>query len=136
MYKLKKTTFTTQQLSIKTNNIKPGNFKLNPSITRRTGKIRDKVFFTSLTLAIKNTEEHPFPVDVFVDFRGIFEFSEYDTELDVQDFLKLEAVKIMFPYLRSIVSNLSTTAMLPPIILPVTDVTKLFKDQTDNVYIN
>lgn len=52
------------------------------------------------------------------------------------EFLKIEAVNIMFPYLRSITTNLTTTAMMPPIVLPIVDVKKLFKDDSDSVYIN
>ena len=136
MYKLIKTTFTTNQLSIKKLNVKPGNFKLSPGLQRKTGKIKENVYYTALILNIKNTEEHPFPVDMYVDFRGIFEFKDIDNEESVFEFLKLQAVHVMFPYLRSIVTSLSVTAMMPPIVLPVVDVTRLFKDNKNDIFIN
>lgn len=136
MYKLSRFSFTTDKLEIKNNHLKPGDFKLNPSITRKTGKINDKTFFTALVLSIKSDDDKRFPIDVFVDFRGIFEFSEFDDEESVMTFLKTEAVQIMFPYLRTIVSNLTTSAMLPPIILPIADISKMFKDDKEAVYIS
>lgn len=136
MFKLVKTTFTTNELSIKKNNIKPGNFKLTPMLTRKVGKIKENVYFTALILIIKNDAEHPFPVDISVDFRGIFQFTDIDNEADIQAFLKLEAVKIMYPYLRTMITSLTTTAMMPPIVLPVIDINNLFRDNQDNIYIN
>ncbi len=136
MYKLKKSAFKTEKLEIISNNIKPGNFKLLPKITRKTGKINDKVFFTTLVLDLKSSPENPFPVNMYIDFRGIFEFESYDTEKDVDEFLKKEAVRIMFPYLRTIVTNLTTAGMFPPIILPIVDIDRIFPDNTDSIHIN
>lgn len=136
MYKLKRTSFSTDKLELIRNNIKPGNFVLYPKLSRRTGKIKDKVFFTSLVLDVKSTDEKPFPVNLFVAFKAIFEFSESDNELEIDNFLKTDAVQIMYPYLRSIVTNLTSTAMMPPIILPIVDVSKIFKDNDDSILIN
>ena len=136
MYKLIKTSFTTKELEIKNNNIKPGKFNLKPQITRKTGKVNKNVFYTSLILKIESTEEYPFPVDIFVDFRGFFKFENIDNEENITEFLKFQAVDIMYPYLRSIVTNLTTTAMLPPIILPIIDTSKLFNNDRESAYIN
>lgn len=136
MYKLKNIAFKTEKLEISSNNIKPGNFKLIPKITRRTGKINDKLFFTNLVLELTSSEEVPFPVNMFIDFRGIFEMESYDHISEIDEFLKGEAVKIMFPYLRTMVTNLSTAGLFPPIVLPHVDVDKLFKPNTDSIHIN
>ncbi len=136
MYKLVRTTFVTEKLEFKNNHLKPGNFKLKPTLSRRTGKINQNLFFTTLILSVKNSELYPFPVDLFVEFRGIFEFKDIENESEIMEFLKIEAVNIMFPYLRSITTNLTTTALMPPIVLPIVDAKKLFKNDTDSVYIN
>lgn len=136
MYKLVKTSFTTKKLEIKTNNLNPGNFKLKPQITRKTGKIKDKVYYTTLILSVKSTKENPFPVDINIDFRGIFQFENIESEENITEFLKIEAVSIMYPYLRTIVTNLTTTAMMRPIILPIVDVSTLFNDNRGSTYIN
>lgn len=136
MYKLIKTSFTTKELKIKNNNIKPGKFKLNPQITRKTGKIKQNIYYTALILKVKSTETSQFPVDLYVDFRGLFEFENIENEENITEFLKFQAVDIMYPYLRSIITNLTTTAMLPPIILPIIDTSKLFNNDRKTTYIN
>jgi preprotein translocase subunit SecB len=136
MYHIVKTSFQTDALEIKNNHLRGKNFKLQPKISRKTGKIRENVFFTGLTLEVKSTDEQPFPIDVFIDFKGIFQFKADDNHDDILNFLKTEAVQIMFPYLRNILTSLTTTAMLPPIILPIIDVTKLFPDNRETAYVN
>ncbi|MGE4571937.1 MAG: protein-export chaperone SecB [Candidatus Izemoplasmatales bacterium] len=136
MYQVVKTTFATDRLEIKNNHIQGKNFKLQPKISRKTGKVRDNVYFTALILEVTSTSEQPFPIDMFIDFRGIFEFKAGDDENEILNFLKNEAVQMMFPYLRTTMTNLTTTAMLPPIILPIIDVAKLFPDNRETAYVN
>ncbi|QLY39882.1 hypothetical protein HF295_03005 [Hujiaoplasma nucleasis] len=136
MYQVIKTTFATDRLEIKNNHIQGKNFKLQPKISRKTGKVRDNVYFTALILEVTSTTEQPFPIDMFIDFRGIFEFKAGDDENEILNFLKNEAVQMMFPYLRTTMTNLTTTAMLPPIILPIIDVAKLFPDNRETAYVN
>jgi preprotein translocase subunit SecB len=136
MYHIVKTSFQTDALEIKNNHLRGKNFKLQPKISRKTGKIRENVFFTGLSLEVKSTDEQPFPINVFIDFKGIFQFKPEDSHEEILNFLKTEAVQIMFPYLRNILTSLATTAMLPPIILPIIDVNKLFPDNRETAYVN
>ena len=76
MYKLAKTSFLVNELKISKNNLTPGNYQLKPYITRQIGKLKDGVYFTKLLLSIENSTDSPFPVNVTVDFRGIFEFKD------------------------------------------------------------
>jgi preprotein translocase subunit SecB len=136
MYKLAKTSFIVHELKITKNNLKPGNYELKPYITRQIGKLKEGVYFTKLYLSIENTELQPFPVNITVDFRGIFEFKDIIDESRVFDFLKIQAVQIMYPYLNSTVTNLSINAMMPPIVLPIIDAANLFKNNEETTYIN
>jgi len=136
MYKILKTSFVTDRLELKNNHIKGRNFKLKPKITRKTGKIKDDVFFCNLILEVTSSEQEPFPINLLIDFKGIFQFNPGDNESEIDEFLKTEAVQLLFPYLRSTVTNLTTTAMLPPIILPIVDINKLFPDNRETIYVN
>ena len=136
MYKLAKTSFIVHELKITKNNLKPGNYELKPYITRQIGKLKEGVYFTKLYLSIENTSVQPFPVNITVDFRGIFEFKDIIDESRVFDFLKIQAVQIMYPYLNSTVTNLSINAMMPPIVLPIIDAANLFKNNEETTYIN
>ncbi len=130
MYKIARTTFATDELSIKNNKIQMGNFKLIPNLKREIGKIKDMVYFCRLVLDVKDTPENRFPVDVHIVFVGIFEFKEMSSENEVYSFLKKDAVHSMYPYLRSMLTSLSVTALLPPILLPIVDDTKIFPEET------
>ena len=136
MYKLTKTSFIIHELRITKNNLAPGNYQLKPYITRQIGKLKESVYFTKLFLSIENTPDQPFPVNITVDFRGIFEFKDIIDETRVFDFLKIQAVQIMYPYLNSTVTNLSINAMMPPIVLPIIEAANLFKNNEETTYIN
>lgn len=137
MFKLVKSAFLTERLDIKNNHLKPAKFQLKPILRRSTGKINETTFFTTLTLAIESTEANPFPVDLHVDFKGIFEFKDIENEGEITSYLQTKAVELMYPYLRSMVSGLTVTAMLPPIILPIINIVEVFKKANqETAYIN
>ena len=89
-----------------------------------------------LVLSMKNEKDNPFPIDLHIEFRATFEFHDIEDETNVMNFLKLQAVHIMYPYLRTITTNLTVTAMMNPIIWPVVDVSKLFVEGNETSLIN
>lgn len=136
MYKLIKTTFTTNEIVFTQNFIDEGQFKFIPKLTRKIGKINDNNFYTDLILKINHTDENPFPVNIKISFRAIFEFNDIDNQKEVEIFLKIQAVHIMYPYLRSMLTNLTNTAMMPPLILPIIDASQIFKNGDNDIRIN
>lgn len=120
----------TNQLSIKNNNLPDGAFECHPAFTRQTGWVDEKTAYTQLTVEVKNSEEHPFPVDIYVDVVGVFEITGLPKD-QVDHFLKEQAVQVVFPYIRSMISSAMSTAMMPPLILPIIDVRKLFQDDIE-----
>jgi len=136
MYKLIKTTFTTNEIVFTQNFIDEGQFQFIPKLTRKIGKINDNNFYTDLILKINNTDENPFPVNIKISFRAIFEFNDIDDQKEVELFLKIQAVHIMYPYLRSMLTNLTNTAMMPPLILPIIDASQIFKNGDNDIRIN
>jgi len=122
--------FQTNEVSIKNNFLPEGNFTVNPKFTRKVGFVDRETAFTELLLEIINTEENPFPVDIRVSITGFFKNNSLPPEQE-DDFLKINAVHILFPYLRSIVSTITTASMFPPIILPIIDVKTLFPDDQE-----
>ncbi len=125
--KIKHVSITTDKLSIANNHIKKGNYKLNPLMNRSTGRIDDNRYFTQINLKIDGASEQNFPVNLEVSMRATFTFDNLDPLDDTNAFLKTEGVNILFPYLRAAVTNLSTAAMMPPIILPIMNAAALFK---------
>ena len=48
----------------------------------------------------------------------------------MDNFLNIQAVQIMFPYIRTMVTSLTSAALMQPLILPFVDVRQLFQEQT------
>lgn len=120
-----------QKLELINKNVS-GTYQLNHHITRNTGKLSDNVFFTELIFLVKDTLDVTYPLNITISLRGIFEFDTKQDEVDVIDFLKKDAVHILYPYLRSTVTNLTTAAMLPPLFIPFVDAYHIFKEDMTN----
>lgn len=118
----------TNEISIRNNQLPPGEFKFNPTFTRNISRIDETHAATELRMDAVNTEDNPFPVDITVSISGVFDISALE-EKDVEFFLKYQAVQILFPYVRNAVSSLTSTALMPPIILPVINAQQLFPEQ-------
>ena len=116
------------EISIKNNNLPAGNFNIEPVVKRNIGELDENHMVVELVAEIVNTEEHPFPVDIRVSIAGKFETGKIPKE-EVDHFLKIQAVQILFFFFWSMVTNITTNAMLPPIVLPVVDVRTLFDDE-------
>lgn len=131
MFNLKNVEVITENLEIKNNHLPQGEFKLNPKVSRDTGKIDNNKYFTMLTLKIENTENDKFPIDLIVGIKAIFTLDNVEEEdnKDIENFLKLQGVHILYPYLRSTVSSLTSISMLPPIVLPIVNAMNLFKEE-------
>lgn len=103
-------------------------FTIDPQIHRRIETVDKTKSAVTYVLEIKNTPEHPFPVDIVVSITGVFDISKLKTE-DVDYFLKVQTCQILFPQIRTIVATLTSSALMHPILLPVIDAKKLFQDE-------
>lgn len=127
MIKVKSVNFWTDKIEF-VNNHQSGNFQLFPKMERRLKKESDFVHVIGLTLKIESNSEKPFPINLIVEFNGRFTFDESSTEMEIIPYMEKQAVSVMYPYLRSLVTNLSVDAMINPIILPIIDATQIFPD--------
>lgn len=115
------------EVSIKNNRLQDGEFTINPVFSRKIQMLLDHIGAMELTVKIENSADTPFPVDIWVSVTGIFNLSQLPPEQH-EKFLKITAVQIVFPYIRTIVSNMTVNALMPPIVLPVIDVRNLFPE--------
>ena len=53
----------------------------------------------------------------------------YEPESERDAYIKEEALRILFPYLRTMVTNMTAGALMPPLVLPITDLSKTFGDK-------
>ncbi len=64
-------------------------------------------------------------LSIFVNCIGIFSIQNQPN----QDLIHKNAIAIMFPYVRSYVSTISTQPGMMPIVIPAINITALFSDQ-------
>lgn len=118
----------TNEISLIHHDISGESFTVDPQIHRKIDVVDDFRTAVTFILEIKNTEEHPFPLDITVSLTGIFDVSKLAKE-NIDDFLKVQTCQILFPQIRSIVANLTSSALMQPILLPIVDARKLFVEE-------
>jgi len=112
---------TTKRLEF-INRAKEGiNYELKPKVTKKIIVSDNSIyelhmFFRVTSDIVDNTA----PFEMNLEIAGLFELVDGETK-DIDSFMNNNAVSIIFPYLRSIISNVMSSMMLPPIILPIVD---------------
>ena len=71
-----------------------------------------------------DAEEHDYPFEMEVVIKGYF--SVKNIQNDIKKF-ETNAVAIMYPYLRAIVSTYTANANVAPVLLPVMNINKYFR---------
>lgn len=112
-----------KKLNIANNNLK-GNFKMNPIYTKLIEKVEDNVYELTLNFSVLNSKDNPFPIDFNASVVGTFTFDSNSDEVKVERFMNLPAVQIIFPHLRAVVSSVTASSYMQPLLLPLSDVTK------------
>lgn len=112
-----------EQLSFKLNRVRlePNQrLDIKPQFSRQVRKSNDnpKLMFVNLKVAVLTNENEPKPFDIEVSLVGIYELSEVPNQQQERDFV-IEATSMLYPYLRSAVTNLTAQAYIQPLNLPV-----------------
>ena len=131
MIKVMKMLLITDKVELSNNHLPVGKFKVDHVIRRDIGRINEKAYFTQLTLEIKDKPDYKYPINMHVSIKGIFEFDEASNTEEINQFLKYQGVNLIYPYLRSMVTNLTINAMMAPIILPIVDAMQMFKEESN-----
>jgi preprotein translocase subunit SecB len=113
---------TAEELSFKLNRVKlapQDKLDIKPQFSRQVRKVNgnDKLNFIALSVKIASTDEEPKPFNLDVTLVGIYEI-EVDNPQEERDFV-VQATKELYPYLRSAVTNLTASAYISPLNLPV-----------------
>lgn len=114
---------TGEELSFKINRVRinsDGKLDIKPQFSRQVRKVNgnDKLNFIALSVKIESTEDEPKPFDIHATVVGIFEVQDIKSDAEEREFV-IEATKSVYPYLRQAVSNLTATAGIAPLFLPV-----------------
>lgn len=109
------------------NKAKPNvEYKLSPRFGKGLCRLSNTIHELHLAFSLHDDEGNLSPYDIDLEIVGKFEITDCD-EKEILDFMNLNAVSILFPYLRSILSSLMSSMMISPIILPIVDAMELFK---------
>ena len=112
-----------EQLSFKLNRVRlePNQrLDIKPQFSRQVRKSNEnpKMMFVNLKVAVLTNENEPKPFDIEVSIVGIYELAEVADARQERDFV-IEATSMLYPYLRSMVTNLTAQAYIQPLKLPV-----------------
>lgn len=100
-------------------------YELNPKFGKGLIKIDDSTYELHLAFSLHNDGKKISPYDIELEILGIFQLIN-GTEEEKYNFMNSNAISILFPYLRTIISTTMSSMMLSPIILPVVDARNLF----------
>ena len=115
---------TTEELSYKLNRVQIApnqRLDIKPQFARQVRKPNDnhKLIFISLAVKIESSEKEPKPFDLNVNLVGVFELEKEDYNAQEERAFVIEATQLLYPYLRSTVSNLPAQASISPLNLPI-----------------
>lgn len=114
------TIIKTKEISVVNNNLN-GNFQLFPVFHKEIKKIEDYNYEVILHFSVKNTPEKPFPLNMHAQMSGTFTFEPNTAEYEMENFMNLAAIQIVFPHLRSLVSSVTASCYVQPLLLPLVD---------------
>ena len=100
---------------------------LNPTFSRAIRDLGNDEYSLKLGVYIGSKDDEskiPFFVEVEIEGKFLIKSNE-----DIYPIIKMNAVAIMFPYLRSTLSILSTLMNIDPIVLPVINLVKMFENE-------
>ena len=107
---------------------KKQSIKLNQNFTRSIKKINEDVCDVSLMFVISDSDDYPAPFTMKVTITGKFKLKDWESKDNI-DFIKTNAVAIVYPFLRSLVATITSNANIPSYILPVFNIAAFFEKE-------
>lgn len=121
-YYVEKVMFEINNSKIKTSE---KSIKINYDFKKKSTYIDNKLELTIISNIFKDNKEAPF--SILVRFKGIFKFEKINESEKVK--YEKNAIAILFPYLRTFITNLTVNAGFKPILIPVYDFTDSFFEE-------
>lgn len=118
--------YIVNQVFFKTNNKyeEPENgISIKMEITPKVEVDKENMNVTLNCDIFSNAEENNYPFEMSVSLTGFFSTKGSSTDVFVKN-----AIAILFPYIRAIVSTYTANANVPPLILPAINVNKLIEN--------
>ena len=113
-------------------NKKTESIKMSPEISSNFNVKDDNKIIVSLAVTVGYTEQYsvPFQSECSVSGTFIYKVEEDETKVGLDELIRNNAVAILYPYVRMIISNLTMNSNeYPNYNLPTINVGKLLQDQ-------
>lgn len=126
-YKVLKTTFELNENF----EFKQSKIEIQPVFNRDVTKINATQYSIKLEVKISselNKNSIPFSAEVVIS--SVFELPNWEDEAS-NSITIYNATVIMFPYLRTLLATVTMNGNVPPYMLPIMNITKLFINKTD-----
>ncbi|MCM1130220.1 MAG: protein-export chaperone SecB [Roseburia sp.] len=120
-------TVSTVSFNIKDTRLDDTKYTITPSFGKAIKKLNDEMYEVKLIFTIKNENQNITPYEIELIIKGVFVLKN-PSEGEVDEFLKINAIQILFPYLRSILSSAMSALMITPILLPLMDARYIFEE--------
>lgn len=127
--------YHTEEMFFKKNDAykQKGKIALNPELGVEISRYDNNIADISLSVKI-DKEDAPF--EVFVKIKGNFSFDQEEgekQELDFNNMLNINGVAIIYPYIRALVTNLTSMANeYKPYILPTINIAQAFMNSKES----
>lgn len=100
--------------------------EMNPKLVRKIEKIDDNKCKVSLGFIISEGDSLKAPFSIEIWISGEFEVKKGE-QSDV--IVNVNAVAVLFPFLRALLATITSNANIPPYILPVFNVVAWFEEE-------
>lgn len=94
------------------------------NIEKDVKKTENNIEVKLMTTIFKEAEKNNYPFEMKVVLTGYFTVENNEKNINLEP----NAIAILFPYIRAIVSTYTASANVPPLILPAINVNKLIED--------
>lgn len=106
--------------------------KLDFDIDSEIDFVNENEFMLGLQLELfRDAEENDYPFNFKIEIIGMFEI-EADTEQERMNYAEKNAVAILFPYVRALITTFTSASNVQPIILPPINVVSYLNNKRAN----
>lgn len=116
--------FVVKELSFINREKTDKNFQVKPIFAKKINKINEFQYEVSVKCEIKDSQDNPFPFDatVVISLETIFGKDIKISDEELNYYLNVTSIQILFPYLRSTLTSLTSAGMVNPLVLPIINV--------------
>ena len=97
-------------------------YQIKPLFSKKISKKGENEYEVAIKVEIKDTPDNPFPFDLTATIALITKIDGSIDEESLNEYLNKSCVQIIFPYLRSSVTSLTSASLMTPLVLPIIDV--------------